>query len=454
MDPTAPAGAAEGRSRRGPGKAIETAGCSALLVVASSSGDPDLAPFVGGAHLGESFLVALAGDEAPPWLGYLTAMERQEAAATGCRGLPPDRLGLAELLRRRLSGADLWAELLTRALREVGASPGRVAVAGRPGAGTILAAARSLGEAGWDLVDGGDLMRRLRKAKTAAELAQARRAAGVTVEAFGRVAELLAAANAREDELWLAGERLTAGRLRAEVAAVLARHELEQPEGNIVAAGGDSAVPHTRGAGRRVLRPGESIIVDLFPRGGLFADCTRTFCVGEPPAALAAAHGAVFDALAAAYRGVAAGVAGWDLQLAACAGFEEAGYPTVLEDPGTVRGYVHGLGHGVGYELHELPSFRHGADAEAGALAVGDLFTLEPGLYDPDAGWGVRLEDLCLLAPSGVENLTPAPYHLDPRASGGQGGRAGRHTHPGRYSGSSCRRTRRSGASHCPRTAS
>ena len=81
-----------------------------------------------------------------------------------------------------------------------------------------------------------------------------------------------------------------------------------------------------------------------------------------------------------------------------------------------MRGYVHGLGHGVGYELHELPSFRRSAGDAEGTFETGDLFTLEPGLYDPEGGWGVRLEDLCRLAPAGVENLTPAPYALDPRA--------------------------------------
>ncbi len=404
-------------ARRALGEEIEADGCRALLVIASSSNDPDLAPFVGEAHLGESFLVARAADQDPPYLGLLTAMERQEAAATGCRVLSPAALGLAELIERGVSRAELWGELLRRGLEAAAVGQGRVAVAGRPGAGVLLAAARSLGEAGWDLVDGSSLVRRLRKGKTRGELAESRRVAAATVTAFERVAELLAAAGSRDGELWLGEERLTAGRLRAEVAGALARHELEQPEGNIIAAGADSAVPHTRGGGDRVLRPGESVIVDLFPRGRLFADCTRTFCVGEPPVALAVAHATVFEVLEAAYRQAGAGVAGWDLQRRACDAFEKAGYSTVAGDPETVRGYVHGLGHGVGYELHELPGFHRAASGKPdGRLEVGDLFTLEPGLYDPEGGWGVRLEDLCHLGPAGLESLTPVSYALDPRA--------------------------------------
>jgi Xaa-Pro aminopeptidase len=388
----------------------------ALLVMASSSSDPDMAPFVGGAHLGECFLIARGADDGPPHLGFLTAMERQEAAATGCRALPPADLGLSELVERELTRGDLWAEILNRGLGAAEIVPGRIAVAGSPAAGVLLAASRALGEAGWELIDGGSLVRRLRKRKTDDELAEVRRVAGATVTAFERVASLLAGSAVRGAELWLHEERLTAGRLRGEVAAVLARHGLEQPEGNIVSAGAESAVPHTRGEDDRVLSAGESLIVDLFPRGRLFADCTRTFCVGQPPAALAAAHRATFEVLEEAYRQSGASISGWDLQSRACAAFERAGYKTVLQDPETVGGYVHGLGHGVGYELHELPSFRRAAGSEEGTLETGDLFTLEPGLYDPDAGWGVRLEDLCRLGSAGVENLTPVPYALDPRA--------------------------------------
>ena len=70
----------------------------------------------------------------------------------------------------------------------------------------------------------------------------------------------------------------------------------------------------------------------------------------------------------------------------------------------------------MGFELHELPSFR--PKTENGRLTEGDLFTLEPGLYEPgegSAGFGVRLEDLCFLGAEGLEILTPLPYALDPR---------------------------------------
>jgi Xaa-Pro aminopeptidase len=71
----------------------------------------------------------------------------------------------------------------------------------------------------------------------------------------------------------------------------------------------------------------------------------------------------------------------------------------------------------VGFDLHEFPTFKKASGGE-GVLREGDVFTLEPGLYDPAEGWGVRLEDLVYLSPEGLETLTPLPYAMDPRAWG------------------------------------
>jgi Xaa-Pro aminopeptidase len=179
-------------------------------------------------------------------------------------------------------------------------------------------------------------------------------------------------------------------------------------------------VPHSTGDDTRVLRAGQSLVVDLFPRDRLFADTTRTFCVGPPPADLLAAHELVRRAVELAESAARPGVSGWHLQQRVCRHFEAEGWPTPTSSPGTERGYVHGLGHGVGAELHELPTFKeHDADGE-GILDVGDVLTLEPGLYEPapatGAGWGVRLEDTYRVTTDGVESLTPMPRDLDPRA--------------------------------------
>jgi Xaa-Pro aminopeptidase len=291
-----------------------------------------------------------------------------------------------------------------------------VALAGHGRAGVLHAVLSLLGRDGWTWVPGNDLVSAVRKKKTAAELEAIRVAATATAEAFRTVARQLAAAEPRPGgDLQLGGEPLTVARLRALVAQALAGGGFEQPRGNILAPAEEGGVPHSAGTPDRVLRAGESLVVDLFPRGTMFADCTRTFCVGPPPEKLAEAHAAVLAALRLAHERAVPGARGWDVQEAVCQSLSAAGYPTPISHPGTNRGYVHNLGHGVGFELHEQPIFKKAAGAE-GLLAVGDVFTLEPGLYDPEAGYGVRLEDLVHLGPEGLENLMPLPYELDPRA--------------------------------------
>ncbi len=399
-------------------------GCEALLVVADSARDPDLAPFVGPVHLGRAFLVLPRPphpDRAPaggPMLGFLTPMERGEAARTGLALLTPDALEVERLSREVPEPGAFWGALLAKGLELAGVPAGRIALAGHPSAGVAVELARRLAAAGRPAVGGDQAVRLLRKRKNRMEIDDLRRAAGGTVAALRRVAEVLAAAapSGPDGTLRFAGEPLTVGRLRREVFRVLSAHGLEQPEAAILAPAEEGAMPHSIGSDERVLRAGESLVADLFPRSRLFADCTRTFCVGEPPEALARAHAAVREALEAARRGARPGVRGWSLQEAACAYLRELGYETPISHPGTERGYVHNLGHGVGFELHEYPSFRKEAGAE-GVLAAGDVITLEPGLYDLEARWAVRLEDQLVLGEDGIaEDLTPLPYELDPRA--------------------------------------
>lgn len=390
-------------------------GCEALLVVAPSAEDTDLAPFLPApVHLGECFLLLPRGGA--PRLGFLTLMEREEAAATGLSLMTPDDLDISRLSSELTEPGPFLARVWGKALELCGLAPGRIALAGHGPAGTLQGACSLLAAQRWIWVPGNSLVFASRQRKEAPELAGIREAAAATCEAMRAVAALLAAAAPDAGgELHLEGEPLTVARLRAEVAAVFFARGLTQPRGNILAPAEEGAVPHNAGTPGRVLRSGESLVVDLYPRGRLFADCTRTFCVGEPPEALARAHVLVRSAVEDVHRRGVPGVRGWDLQEAVCARFAEAGWPTPISTPGTIRGYVHNLGHGVGFDLHEFPTFKKASGAE-GVLREGDVFTIEPGLYDPEARWGVRIEDLVYLGPDGLESLTPLPYDLDPRA--------------------------------------
>ena len=385
------------------------------MLLSAAGDDPERAFFTHPAKLGEALVVLPAGGELR--LGYLTPMERDEAAATGLALLSPDDLDIARWSRDTPEPGAFHANVLAQALQRSGVAPGRIALAGRLPFGLASDVLARLGREGWSFVSASESLLGVRKHKTADELAEVRRVAGVTCEAIRSVAGLLAAVTVREGALELEGEPLRVARLKAEVARIFAGAGLEQPRGNIIAPGGEGGVPHSSGTPARVLRAGETLVVDLFPRGGLFADWTRTFCVGEPPASVAAAFAAVHEALALAHAAARPGARGWDLQVAVCEAFTARGYATPLSEPGTLHGYVHGLGHGVGFELHEYPSFKRHAEHE-GVLEVGDVLTLEPGLYHPEPvdGYGIRLEDLVYLDDAGAENLTPLPESLDPRS--------------------------------------
>ncbi len=188
----------------------------------------------------------------------------------------------------------------------------------------------------------------------------------------------------------------------------LRRWQCECPEGVIVAGGKDSAQPHA--IGRGILKQGEPIVIDIFPRSKktkYFADMTRTVCLGKPSKKLAAMHKAVLGAQRLAYSMVRPGVKGKDIQAAVERYFERKGFgriaPRAKGKKGWLgkEGFIHGVGHGVGMRIHERPRVSHSRDT----LKEGDVITIEPGLYYKDTG-GVRIEDMVLVTRTGCRSLT------------------------------------------------
>ena len=139
---------------------------------------------------------------------------------------------------------------------------------------------------------------------------------------------------------------------------------------------------------------------------------TRTIVAGPVSDQVREWHTLTKAALDAATALIRAGVDCRSVFDAACEVYEAAGYPTQrTKTAGEVldRGFFHGLGHGVGLEVHEGPYM---GLLPGGPLVAGDVVTLEPGCYDPAIG-GVRLEDLVLVTDNGCEVLTRFPYDLE-----------------------------------------
>jgi Xaa-Pro aminopeptidase len=235
--------------------------------------------------------------------------------------------------------------------------------------------------------------------KNESELAGVRRAQAAAQNAMGKIRDRL-----REGDV-------TCEDLQAVALRSFSEDGVIAPDMVIVSHGAQTAVGHEPGHG--AISESEAVIADLYPQdpeSGCYADMTRTFCIGEPPEELVRYHALVKEALDRAVDAVRPGLRGSELHRIVCELFQEHGFPTQLtKDPDKPLedGFFHSLGHGVGLEVHELPSLgRLGTE-----LVAGDVLAVEPGLYRKGFG-GCRLEDLVLVTDGGAEVLTNFDYEL------------------------------------------
>ena len=346
------------------------------------------------AGITDPFLYAEVDGRRVALVGVLDA---DNARATGVEVLDPVTLGLDELIAQGLSLDAIEVETCLRACRKLGLRAATVPFA------FPLAVADHLRAGGVELRVDGEAFAARRRVKTPAQLDGIRRAQRAAEAAMAVAADLI-----RELRSGLTSEEV-----RAAMKATCAEHGAELSDDAIVSHGPQSAVGHESGHG--AIAPGEPVVVDLWPRdraSRCYADMTRTFVAGggEPAEELARYWRLTRESLDAVYGLVRAGAHGKEIHAASCAPYEAAGLPTqrskapgeVLED-----GYFHGLGHGVGLEVHERPMLGRLGDE----LMAGDVITLEPGCYRRGFG-GCRLEDLVVVTEDGCETLTQFPYEL------------------------------------------
>jgi len=199
------------------------------------------------------------------------------------------------------------------------------------------------------------------------------------------------------------GAPLTIGDVKRFVRRELMDRDLEDTD-MIFAQGRDAGFPHSRGSANMPLQLGQPIVFDLFPRqlgGGYYHDCTRTWSIGYATEAVQATYNQVMTAFQTALDSYAEpGQPTHTMQDAVLDYYEAGGHPTIRSKPGTSEGYVHGLGHGVGLNIHERPSLSHLAKEDI--FQKGNFITIEPGLYYPDRGLGVRVEDSFFIDEAGA----------------------------------------------------
>ncbi len=202
------------------------------------------------------------------------------------------------------------------------------------------------------------------------------------------------------------GKKVHIGHLREILMDSLASQGMDCPESPIVAQGEEAAVPHNIGTDSRAVLVGSPIVLDVFPRmtsTGYFFDTTRTVCPGPASAELKKIYQQVLKVQKATIAMLKAGVVGADVNELALSMFEDWDHPTLRSAPGTTEGYCHGLGHGLGMNVHEWPNLSPGWSEK---IKKGSVVTVEPGLYYADKGIGVRIEDvIAIMADGKVRNL-------------------------------------------------
>jgi Xaa-Pro aminopeptidase len=386
---------------------MKEAKLDAILVLGNTDHNPPMYYFTGGGHVSNAALVKKPGQDA---VLYCNAMERAEAARSGLKVIPL-RTGATEVLTKQ-------PEYI---FEEQQLTKGRVGLYGTLDIGEILVLIHAIRETYSEIELIGEplensIFLRAMETKDDCEVARIRKMGKITTEIVGMTASFLTQCKVSDAEVLLKddGSPLTVADVKSKISLWLAERGAVDVEGTIFAIGRDAGIPHSVGTPDDRMRLGQTIVFDIFPAesgGGYFYDFTRTWSLGyATPEAQK-----LFDEVYGVYNKV---VDNLDLnaefkeyQKLACNEFHRNGHNTPMHTEGVLEnGYVHSLGHGLGLNVHERPWSRH-TSPEANLLRPGVVFTIEPGLYYPEKGMGVRIEDSYWVRPDGkMEVLAEYPY--------------------------------------------
>ena len=259
---------------------------------------------------------------------------------------------------------------------------------------------RALEEYSHVIVDEGTV-EQMRAKKSRTEIAWMKSVQKSTDDAMALAVSLIARSTVKKGLLYLKGAPLTSEYVRTAVHKQLMDGGCRAAE-TIISCGEDTALPHAIGSGQ--LAAHEPIVIDMFPKSettGYYSDMTRTVSKGKPDEKIREMYAAVLDAKRLAISHIKAGVSGADVYQSVVDFFKDQGYES------TTRGFVHNLGHGLGLQVHELPTL----GAAGSILRAGHVITVEPGLYYPGIG-GVRLEDMGEVTKKGFSSFTAVPEDL------------------------------------------
>ena len=235
--------------------------------------------------------------------------------------------------------------------------------------------------AGVELTTAPPLVEELRSVKDDGELATLRNACAITDRAYERLTEVQFTGRTERDVAW-------------ELVQIFHEEGAHEPAFEfIVGAGPTGARPHAR-AGDRVIQHGELVVIDAgCTVDGYSSDYTRTFSTGGVDGEMREAYEVVLAAQQAALAGIRAGLSGFDADALARIVIDASPFKQTMG---------HGLGHGLGLDVHEAPRL---STESSDTLVRGNVVTVEPGIY-VEGTFGIRIEDDVVVTEDGIENLT------------------------------------------------
>ncbi len=374
--------------------------------------------FTGAVHVTGADLFIIPGRKPILFHGM---MEREEAAKTGYELISYALYPLSEYLKQT-DNNQLAANALRykKMLEDIGLTKGNVLLYGNREIGPFYSLIREVE----DLLPGirfmGDyddtIILEARATKDPAEIEEIRKMGEITVGVVRRVEEFLSNHKVVDETLIKEdGTALTIGDVKSLINLWLAEAGAENPEATIFAIGRDGGIPHSSGTPSDPLKLGKSIVFDIFPcqaGGGYFYDFTRTWCLGYAPEEVQHAYEQVRQVYHQVANELKLGEQASKYQDLTCELFEEMGHETIRQNATVEEGYIHSVGHGLGLNVHEKPWLGRQPDPN-NILRIGSVFTLEPGLYYPSKGYGIRIEDTWYVTEDGrFEKFVDYPMEL------------------------------------------
>jgi len=396
---------------------MQTNNLDAIIVIGNATHNPPMYYLTGGGHISGAILIKKRGSD--PVL-YCNDMERGEAAKSGLKVIPYSTYNNDSLIKEAQGDSLLASAIRYKHMLIDNEVHGRIGIYGTTDFGSAFPIFSRLKDLMPEIELVGEphdnsLFMYIMETKDEAEVDRICRMGKITTTVVGRVAGYLTNCQVREDEVLLRedGGPLTIADVKSRINLWLAELGAENPEGTIFAIGRDAGVPHSTGTPTDLLRLGQTIVFDIFPceaGGGYYYDFTRTWSLGYATPDAQKLYDEVKSVFDKVQENLDLNAPFKNYNRLVCEEFEKYGHQTPLNTPAPVQGYVHSVGHGVGLNIHERP-FSGLTATDDNILKPGVVITSEPGLYYPEKGMGVRIEDTLWVRPDGtIEVLAHYPY--------------------------------------------